>query len=144
MRNSSQKRKRAQMMSALKQIYTREFVALSDYIYYSLIFEEREGEISALFNSLAERQIEIFKSVGRLLCGMGVSPALNTQLRQLSSHDEKIEEIFLKEAENKRNIIEELTKLIIISDDKSMDSDLCFVVNRERDILEIYERILRS
>ena len=75
---------------------------------------------------------------------MGVSPALNTQLRQLLSHDEKIEEIFLKEAEKKRNIIEELTKLIIISDDKSMDSDLCFVVNRERDMLEIYERILRS
>ncbi len=152
MRASNPKRKRAQMLSALKQSYIREFTALSDYIYYSLIFEGSNGEMSRVFCDLCQRQIEIFKRVGRLIVNMGSRPALNTQLRQISSISEaddllcidEIERIFRGEAEKKRRSIEELTRIFIASENATVDGELQEIINDQKDILARLERVLNS
>lgn len=151
MRISKQKYKMSQISVPIKQLYVREFVILSDYIYYSLIFEKEMGELSMLFSELSERQIEIFKMIGRLITDMGGRPALNTQIRQIYEiHGtdtigiDAIEKIFQNEAEKKRKNIEDFTRILIISDNNSIDKRVEEIINEENDILNSFERILKS
>ncbi len=59
----------------------REIVDVSDYTYFSIMFEDSAPQFSELVEKIALDELEQYRILGRLILDLGANPAINIRLR---------------------------------------------------------------
>ena len=129
-----------------------EFLSISEYIYYSLLFESDYPELSELFERAAESALGRYRAVGALLLRMGEYPLLNVQPRGRQSSSRELSDINTKgidaiisdAIERERRGISEYDRLIGYTQNSELLNALPSVISNKRNTLSSLERTFNS
>ena len=129
----------------LKRIYEKTFLCISDYIYYAIILRGEYPFISDIFEACAVSECEVFRILDEMLGGVSEDRSLDIRAR----FDDKrgavgIDKIIRLEAGAIREEIRECEYLSSFCKDKECRDILTRVIEMRGEMLERFERIMRS
>lgn len=78
------------MAKELEKSYYDELLAISDYMYQSIVTERTKPHLSALFSDIAMDEMRHFRTVGRLIFAMGHNPSIQMKIRQSVPTDREL------------------------------------------------------
>ena len=78
------------MATALEKSYYDELLAISDYMYQSIVTERTKPHLSLLFSDIAMEEMRHFRTVGRLIFAMGHNPSIQLKIRQSVPTDREL------------------------------------------------------
>ena len=154
-RNSSrseEKTDRRRFVQLLKKCYFEEFVLLSDYLYYSLLFEREYEGLSEFFDTLARSRVDIFKGVGGMLLDFGENPQMNIQLRGRSVFGSAPWDICGEDVERaikalvgaEKQTLSDYERVMSLSEEEGIKNQVNRYICGKRELIDKFERMLAS
>ncbi len=139
-------------VSELKRYAMREFASVSEYIYYSLIFEEEYPELSELFERAARSAVERFRRSCALIISLGGDPSLNMQIRQSREgilrreelNPARIERILRSARQAERLGISALERASALSESSELKKEAERLAQDKNELAVTLERLLNS
>ncbi len=139
-------------MQSMRELYLRQFAAISDDIYYSLVFERDYPVLSRVFESAAMGGVDSFRNIGAMIVELGGDPSLNARIGQgrvkpmdiFGIRADDIDRIIRYTLERERGIIKLCDGIMSTSDDAELlDKISCMSLKRE-ELCGLLERMLNS
>ncbi len=137
-------------LTALARVYLKEFVLMSDYLYYASLLEGEYGDLSAMFDFEARDRIDLFKNIGKTILNLGGTPQVNMQRKRqnllgngkISGND--IERVLRYLMHSERETLAIYEKLSAFSENEDITNIASECVFDKRELIERFECMLRS
>lgn len=126
---------------ALEELYADELNAIATASYRSMLCEECDQELSALFYEQMQDEIQHFRFLGELILALGGNPTLRTQIRVETMHRSDdprsscaklSEELLYVALRDKRRSIDRYQTMLGRTQDRVVRSLLCQLIDEEQ------------
>ncbi|MBO7250312.1 MAG: hypothetical protein J6V42_03460 [Clostridia bacterium] len=130
---------------AIRGIYEREFVTVSEYIYYSLILREEYPYIADLFDLLAISEIDLLAAIGDIMQSEGWDTSIDIRVRRgQRGESERLENIIKFEIKEIKESIRSCERLLSSASNTRHRAGISKALEIKAEALEHLDRVMRS
>lgn len=130
---------------AIREIYEREFVSVSEYIYYSLILREEYPYLADLFDCLAISEIDLLEAIGEVMQDEGWDMSIDIRVRRgQRGESERLENIIKFEVKEIKDSIRVCERLLSSVSNARYRAGISKALEIKAEALEQLDRVMRS